>query len=162
MGQSYYTSAAICRRGHVETTMTERSEVLPRCARCGAEILTSCPECGHRIRGHHMVPGVINLGAKYQRPDFCDACSNPFPWASRQGRIYELMNLLDGEDLDPASALEVREQLEALAEPEMDEKEAARRWQRVKERAPGLWEKSGARNILESVVSAAMKSALGL
>ena len=72
------------------------------------------------------------------------------------------MNLLDEEELDPATELEVREQLEALTNPELDEAEQERRWKQVREKAPGLWEKSGARSILESVVSAALKAALGL
>lgn len=159
---SYYAGAAICRRGHVETTIVSSSEVPARCARCGATILIACPACDQRIRGHYIVPGVIGGGGEYKCPDFCDHCAAPFPWVSRQGRIFELMNLLDEEDLDPATELEVREQLEALASADLDDKEAARRWQHVKDRAPGLWDKSGARSILESVISAAMKGALGL
>jgi hypothetical protein len=160
--QTRYEPAAICRRGHVETTDIRNSEVPKRCPECGAEVLTACPSCGHRIRGYRSVPGVVDLTGQYARPDFCDECSTPFPWVTRQGRIYELMNLLDQEDLDAATELEVREQLEALADSEIDDAEAKRRWQRVKKGAPGLWEKSGARNILETVVSAAIKGGLGL
>jgi hypothetical protein len=99
---------------------------------------------------------------EYSPPDFCDQCSAPFPWVSRQGRIYELMNLLEEEELDPATQLDVREQLEALSNPDIDEREAERRWRRVKNAAPGLWEKSGAQRILETVVAAAIKAQLGV
>jgi hypothetical protein len=44
---------------------------------------------------------------EYAPPDFCIQCAKPFPWVSRQGRSYELMNLLDDEQLDPATELEV-------------------------------------------------------
>ena len=98
----------------------------------------------------------------YTVPDFCDFCSAPFPWVSRQGRIYELMNLLDEQELDPATELDVREQLEALANPGLDEAEAKHRWTRVKEAAPALWGTSGAQRILETVVAATIKSQLGV
>lgn len=163
--RSYYHAAAICKRGHVETPwLSEDREVPGRCGECGAPILTACPACGHRIRGKLEVPGVVDLTGQYDRPRFCDnaECGAPFPWVDRQGRIYELENLLDEENLDPADELTVREQLDALAELDPDDDEARRRWQRVREKAPGLWEKSGARSILESVVSASIKGGLGL
>src|SRR5687768_3994107 len=101
-------------------------------------------------------------GSSWNFGGVCDACGAPFPWLDRQGRIYELMNLLDGVGLDPATELEVREQLEALKNPDLDEAEAGRRWQRVPQMAPGFWEKSGVRPILETVISAAIRNQLGL
>ena len=73
-----------------------------------------------------------------------------------------LQNLLDEEDLDPANELEVREQLQILMSGDLADEEQHRRWERVKQLAPGLWANSGARTILESVVSASIKAALGL
>jgi hypothetical protein len=70
--------------------------------------------------------------------------------------------MLDELELDEAARLEVHEQLQALTAPEISDEEQLRRWTKVKETAPGLWEKSGAQRILESVVSAAIKGALGL
>jgi hypothetical protein len=63
---------------------------------------------------------------------------------------------------DPADELAAREQLQALVSPDLDEDEERRRWERVRKAAPGLWEKSGARSILDSVISAAVKAQLGL
>jgi hypothetical protein len=155
-----YTSAAVCRRGHPARIAIEYAEepIAQRCDTCGAEVLTACPECGQRIRGGFV--GVI--GGGYIPPDFCDRCGAPFPWLSRQGLIYQLQDMLDEEKLDPATRLEVREQLDALTDPELDEKEQLRRWSRIKRQAPGLWEKTGAQRILVSVVSAAIKHQLGL
>lgn len=96
------------------------------------------------------------------RPDFCEDCGAPFPWLSRQGRIYLLENMLDKEDIDGATRLAVQEQLEALVNPDLEEAEEERHWQRVKALVPGSWEKSGAQKILETVVSAAIKAQLGL
>lgn len=163
MSSSYYTEAAVCRRGHVETTVIDNLATLAkRCPECGAPVLTACSACDTRIRGDLIVPEVITFAEDYKPPDFCDQCGAPFPWVSRQGRIYELMNLLDHEDLDPATELEVREQLEALTQPDLPDDEAARRWERVRAKAPTLWERSGAQRILETVVTAAIKAQLDL
>lgn len=131
-----------------------------RCVECGAKVLTKCAACNTRVRGRYRVEGVV--GGGYNPPSFCDKCGSPFPWVDRQGRIYQLENLLDDEDLDPAEELTVREQLEALRDPDLSEEEQQKRWERVRRGAPGLWEKSGARSILESVVSAAIRQQLGL
>lgn len=70
--------------------------------------------------------------------------------------------MLDEEQLDPAARLEAQEQLEALTNPDLDEEEQTRRWRRFKELAPDLWEKSGARTIFESVISAGVRAGLGI
>jgi hypothetical protein len=72
-----------------------------------------------------------------------------------------LQNLLDDEQLDPATELEIREQLTALSNSELSPEEQRKRWTAVKQLAPGFWEKSGARTILETVVSAGIKAGLG-
>jgi hypothetical protein len=160
---SYYLPAAICRRGHVIATDATTNLKTAKCATCGADVLTACPHCNNMIRGAYILPRVIAVGPKYTRPDFCGDCGNPFPWASRQARIYELMNLLDAEELDPATELAVREQLEALAttDPEDLEKEETR-WQRVKRLAPSFWEKSGVQQIATTLILAEARARLGL
>lgn len=162
MESGFYRPAAICRRGHVITTNAESALNTPRCATCGAQTLTNCPNCGTMIRGRYVVPGVIGFGSDYTPPDFCADCGNPFPWTSRQARIYELMNLLDQEQLDPAAELAVREQLEALASVDLDEEEQEGRWSRVKRLAPTLWDKTGAQQIITTLVLAEARTRLGL
>jgi hypothetical protein len=158
-----YRPAAVCKRGHLITDdATRHSEVGERCTKCGAPVLTACPTCGHRIRGDYYVEGVAAIGfAPADPPNFCDKCGSAFPWVDRQGRIYELQNRLDDEDLDTASELIAREQLEALLDVDMDDEEAVRRWKKVKELAPGLWDKSGARSIIESLATAYIRSHVG-
>jgi hypothetical protein len=135
-------------------------EAPDRCSKCGAELLYGCPSCEARIRGYYDVPGVVDLTGGYEPPQFCDKCGEPFPWLDRQGRIYLLENLLDDQDLDPADALTVREQLEALRSPEVSEDEAKRRWGRIKELAPGLLQQG--KPIIDTVASAAIKAQLGI
>jgi hypothetical protein len=117
--------------------------------------------CNARIRGRYFTPNVISLGQTYSPPDFCDSCATPFPWAGRQARIYQLQNLLEEEQLETATELQVREQLDALLDPELDEKEQTRRWKRIKASAPGFLDRAAAQPIVETLITAAIKSQLG-
>jgi hypothetical protein len=74
--------------------------------------------------------------------------------------IYHLENLAQNDDLTPAVRLELREQLEALAQPEVSEEEQVRRWGRVRALAPSLWD-SG-QKIIVNVISDVVKRELGL
>src|SRR5207302_1112489 len=122
-----YRPAAVCRRGHMITaTADSGSGISTFCPRCGSEVLTACESCGFRIKGRRI--GMS--GAPYTPPDFCDNCSAPFPWLSREGLVFQLQNLLDGEELDEATRLEIREQLEALAERDISLEEQLSRWER--------------------------------
>ena len=105
-----------------------------------------------------MVPGVITSGGGYKPPDFCDKCGAAHPWVTRHGRIYELQNRLEDEQLDPADELTVREQLEALQNADLDEEEQRRRWSRVKALAPQLWQSS--QPLINTLVSAALQGKL--
>lgn len=163
MQQSGYTAAAVCRRGHVETTIiSQRERVADRCAECGAVVLSACPSCGYRIKGVYFSPHVLSLGQTYTPPNFCDQCGSPYPWVGRQARIYELQNLLDEEHLDAATELTVREQLEALADPDLEEAEQLKRWKRVKSAAPDFLLKAATQPIVTSLVTAYAKNELGL
>jgi hypothetical protein len=105
------------------------------------------------------VPGVIG-GSDYRPPDFCDACAAPFPWASRQARLWEIENMLDEEQVSEADRLTLHEQLEALRMPDITEADQQERWIRIKKLAPGLM--SVARPIITTVVSATIQKQLGI
>jgi hypothetical protein len=151
-----YDSAAVCRRGHTFTAHLEKGVDIPEyCVTCGAAIITECPECDNRIRG-----SATNIQGGYSPPDFCDHCGVPFPWITREGCLYQLQNLLDKTDLDPATRLKVREELEALSQTALSEEEERQHWQQVKTLAPALWD--AGQKILVNVVSEAIKKSLGL
>jgi hypothetical protein len=99
----------------------------------------------------------------YSAPNFCDRCGAPYPWASRQARIYELENLLDQENIDDADRLVVTAHLRRLQEldPDEDEEQVRKLWQHVKRRAPGLFA-GPAKRILDTAIDHAMRRALGI
>ncbi len=113
------------------------------------------PKCRTRIRGYFHVPGVISFTGDYTPPRFCDSCGAPFPWLDRQGRIFELENMLDDEDpMMPRSSQSASSSARSPIPTSTRTRSASA--------APGLWEKSGGRAILETVVSAAIRGQLGL
>jgi hypothetical protein len=152
--------AAICRRGHVRTSRFEpsTSNSAPHCKQCGARILVACPSCGYPIPGKFK--GEVS-GGRYAVPGFCEQCGSPFPWVDRQGRLWQLENLLEEDDLSQNDRLIVQEQLTALGEgDELDEADQERRWTRIKSLAPSLIETG--RAIIITVTSAAIQRQLGL
>ena len=153
-----YTHAAICRRGHLESLDMSVWAPSPRCTTCGAVVLQSCPQCQARIRGLRRGSGAVL--PHWEAPPFCDNCGSPFPWAGREARIYQLQNLLDEEELDPADDLVVREQLQSLLNADLDEKEQVKRWKRIASKAPGFLDKAASQPIVQSLASTAVKVAL--
>jgi hypothetical protein len=152
--------AAICRRGHVQTSAFELADgnPLPHCKQCGARILVACQSCGYSIPGRFR-GGAI--GGRYTKPVFCEQCGAPFSWVDRQGRLWQLENLLDDQDLPDNDRLVVREQLAALQEgADLDEQDQGRRWGRIKALAPGLIDTG--RTIVITVTSAAIQKQLGI
>jgi hypothetical protein len=158
--------AAVCKRGHVasfDTTSLER--VPPRCGTCGAGVLDKCPTCSAPIPGRivsNVIGGTLWNEGAYNLPNFCNECGVAYPWADREARIFELGNLLEAENLDDATQRAVREQLEALTSDDLDTEEQTQRWERVKKLAPTMWEKSGAQQIITTLVIAEARVRLGL
>lgn len=149
-----YNSAAVCRRGHVETTVIERrSEELPeRCQQCGAPILTACPA---RIRGNPV--GVIGL---YDPPDFC-GCGSPFPWASRRAIVYHIQNQLEEEtDLAEGDRRRLEEQLSSLLDSETSVKQQTAALELFKRLAPKAW--AAAAPAVQAILTTEIKRSLGL
>jgi len=155
----------VCRRGHVQENslaVAPATDGLGFCPDCGASITARCGACGIRIRGEYYTPGVALIGFEFKPAKFCDGCGEPYPWATRQDRIYQLENLLDEEEIDDYTKLLVREDLERLREsPDLDQDAQLAVWQRVRGRAPGLLA-GGAWNIAQGLLNAYVQQKLGL
>jgi hypothetical protein len=132
------------------------------CPTCGSYVIARCPNCRIRIRGDLHVPG-LTVFDEYRPSAFCDGCGEPYAWATRQDRIYQLENLLDEEDIDDSTKLLVREDLERLrtAGAGLDDEAQLAIGGRIKNRAPGLL--SGAAwNIGQGLLGAYLRQKLGL
>lgn len=140
----------------MQTWDTILTGATPRCSECGAEVLRQCPECGTIIPGYQDIAGYM-AGPPDKLPVFCIHCGAPFPWLDRQGRVWQLENLLDDEQLDQATELLAREQLQALADPDLSDADQLSRWSRLRQFAPGLFEKSGARAVMKTLWTTAIE-----
>ena len=170
-----FRAAAVCRRGHpVSSDISKRGsdpfvdglhQRPPEsfCSVCGAAVLKECQDCGAPIKGRYHIDGVIT-GARYRPPNFCDNCSSPHPWATRQALIWEIENKIPQKALSASKRLELRETFEEIASGELSEDEQVKRWQSInpflRKLPPEAWKT--ARKIIETVTSAYVKSKIGL
>ncbi len=104
---SHYRTALICRNGH---TATDDIEGYPErkqrfCKECGAENISTCPECGESIHGYHHTPGVVGL-FPYVPPKYCHNCGQPYPWTrTRLDSLRELVEETAGLGQDEKAKL---------------------------------------------------------
>lgn len=99
-----------------------------------------------------------HVAAHYDPPDFCERCGEPYPWLSRQGRIYLLQNILDEATVSEAEKLRAREQLDALSDPDLGEEEQVERWARFKTAAPAVWAGEQAQKIIATIIDASTRA----
>ena len=157
------TIAAVCRRGHTVTLESSPGAEEGFCTECGAKVIRNCESCSNPIPGLDIdeVDAFGNLDwSAWERPTFCPSCGAPFPWLDRQARLYEIENRLGHDDLSRADQLALREELEALADPGLSEKEQARHWKRIRELAPNLADRAG--DLLQDLATEYVKRKAGL
>ena len=85
---SYYP-AFICENGHeINTLSTSCSDSF--CTKCGARIISKCPDCNGQIRGR--LNDGFGFMVDYIVPSYCPHCGKPYPWtrAAIQSTIYLL------------------------------------------------------------------------
>jgi hypothetical protein len=124
-------------------------------------MLGRCPSCHVRIRGEFYQTGVRDF-SDYTPPAFCDGCGSPYPWATREQRIDQLENLLDGEAIEEVVRLQIHEDLDQLRiATDLDDKRHLATWNRVKKNAPELFRDAGLK-ILITLLTSSLQHELGL
>lgn len=103
--------AAICEKGHIETSTLKISEDFNKkyCNKCGEKILISCPHCGEYIPGGHIEVdsnpdfALIN-GPQYvdecELPSYCHECGKAYPWVQSFLDDYKEILELQSEELE--------------------------------------------------------------
>ena len=96
--RDWYDTAQVCINGHV---INPRAETEPEhnksyCSECGAETITSCPNCEAKIRGKLHSGNYFTL-PMLEAPKFCWTCGSPYPWTvSRLKAAHDLANEIKG------------------------------------------------------------------
>jgi hypothetical protein len=122
------------------------------CPTHGSPLFDVCPSCGELWR-------IIRKGDAGRGPqDFCSMCGHPGQWISRRDRVQWLKDRLD-DDLDEATALELRELLDRLAQMDPNDARATAAWEKLKHTAPKLWRFG--KPVIQGVIGEAIKKALG-
>lgn len=76
-----YDTAQLCLNGHLITDRASNIQLRQDfCEKCGAKTIMECQNCNSKIRGDYSVPGVISIGATYERPSNCYNCGIAYPW----------------------------------------------------------------------------------
>jgi hypothetical protein len=138
-----YRYATVCRRRHEQSARGEDypGDDLGFCPKCGANVLSSCPECGRRLQGmsRSLTAGRSEQATyKIHEWGFCDGYANPYPWANREEQISHLINMLDSEDMSGHDRLIVAENLQQLQQmtPGEDPERERKSWELVSKYAP--------------------------
>ena len=79
MDETKYLCAAICLNGHEINSCLDDPKCEEKfCQKCGAQVITECPNCKKPIRGH--LDDIDSPLRNYQIPKYCLYCGKPFPW----------------------------------------------------------------------------------
>jgi predicted nucleotide-binding protein/predicted RNA-binding Zn-ribbon protein involved in translation (DUF1610 family) len=79
--ERFYDTMQVCLNGHQITSMADTypEHTKKRCPDCGAETITTCPNCKANIQGYFHIPGVANLGGTAIQVH-CHECGSAYPW----------------------------------------------------------------------------------
>jgi hypothetical protein len=110
-----YKTAGVCRQGHVATDHLELSPELAGkfCKDCGGTILTACPSCRSRIRGHYFISGLLST-RDYHPPNYCEDCGKPFPWMEERLRVASALTD-ELENVNESDRVRIKESLGEIA-----------------------------------------------
>lgn len=150
-------TAAVCGRGHVAASYVGGQALPKRCEECGAEVLCTCPHCGVALKG------TSALVIEWQPADFCWPCGAALPWASRQGIVYAIENMLDGQELTDGDRRQLEEDLASLLETPSEspiEKRQQRALEALRNAVPAIWDRAWP--IAAVILTAEVKRQLGL
>jgi hypothetical protein len=158
-----FNTAAVCRRGHVQTCDVEIDGTDKWCPICGAEVLTSCPACGWRIPSSHFDDDGFEC-SEWGPPNFCTGCRSVMPWATDVVIIYELENRLENHSgLSDGDARMLRRRLELARKSLGSSDEDSRMTEALKfarDKAPAAF--NAALPVIQAIATTVVRNQLGL
>lgn len=154
-----YDTAQVCLNGH---TINEFARSQPEhnqkfCGRCGAETITSCPECHHALRGVFHVFGAVSV-CEYAPPAFCHNCGTAYPWTTAKLKAAKDL-ISEAEKLSSAERESLSRSLDDLVRNTPTTQVAAVRFKKLLPKA-GKEIAEGVRSIVVDILSEAAKRAL--
>lgn len=81
------------------------------CEKCGAEVISTCPNCNYPIPGDYDPSGngvlVLSPKRNIPVPSYCKNCGHPYPWT--QTAIDSAQELIEMSDLDSKDKVAFKE-----------------------------------------------------
>ncbi len=136
--RSAYDTAQVCVNGHDINDSAHSSPEFNQafCSKCGAETITSCPDCNSPIKGR--LRG--SMATSYVPPKFCGECGKAFPWTARALQVAR-MYADDLDKLSPSDRELLKGSLDELLKDTPTTPLAANRFRKLLEKAgPGALE----------------------
>lgn len=86
----FYHTAQVCLNGHLITESTEEfpDDMQKFCSKCGAQAVTTCPNCSASLHGYHDDPDFISITTV---DSFCYNCGKPYPWTKSALESLQLL-----------------------------------------------------------------------
>ncbi len=81
-----YDVMQVCTNGHMITSTlgSHPENGMSYCDKCGAQTISTCPECNTNIKGESTYENVLVISATaIPIPQFCHHCGHPYPWANK-------------------------------------------------------------------------------
>jgi hypothetical protein len=156
--QNGYQTAEICYRGHINTGALEDEpeKAAKFCSDCGADTINACPQCNARLRGDHIIGGMlspITIPANY-----CHSCGAAFPWTMAKIQAAK-EHAAEIEGLDDTEKTQLQGVIDDLAAGGARTELAASRFKRLMKKA-GEAVGGGLYKIVVDVASEAAKKVL--
>jgi hypothetical protein len=102
--QPHYKTALVCVNGHLVTSNINDGRRAAHCTECGAETISTCPNCKQPIRGGYYIPWTP--GSPYKLPKYCHACGRLYPWTeAKLQALKELISETEGLSADEKERL---------------------------------------------------------
>lgn len=82
---AFFHTSLVCLNGHI---LEDRIDTHPEmesayCPSCSESTIKTCPNCNTPIRGYYEIEGVAGMINEDPPPNYCHACSEPYPWTNR-------------------------------------------------------------------------------
>lgn len=150
-----YYPAFICGNGHAVSTLSNYCSD-NFCSKCGAALISKCPDCGNTIKGRSVEFGGLT---DYTVPAYCRFCGKPYPWT--KAAIEATMYMLQESELSDEEQRKLIEVLpDVIAETPKTQLAAVRIQKAMK--TAGAYVAEGIRDFVISFGCELLKSKMGL
>lgn len=152
---------SVCLNGHqVGSSLTWGTDANGFCEKCGAKVISKCPNCDYPIAGYYDASGngIIFLSTgPVPIPKYCKNCGKPYPWT--ESAIKSAQDLISYSELSSDEVKDFQESIPDLLSDTPKTKLASTKFKIYAAKA-GTVVAQGLRDILVDIASEAVKKSI--